>query len=82
MRTMQTQSHWNRRKKQLALKRLELLQMVMDICLFLTKRTKAFTCCQWQMGSIMVCSHCVICDCDLFLRTMGCIGVGDVVAVA
>ena len=27
-------------------------------------------------------SHCAICDCDLFLFIMGCIGVGDVVAVA
>ena len=27
-------------------------------------------------------SHCAICDCDLFLLTMGCIGVGDVVTVA
>ena len=26
--------------------------------------------------------HCATCDCDLFLLTMGCIGVGDVVAVA
>ena len=26
--------------------------------------------------------HCAICDCDLFLLTMGCTGVGDVVAVA
>ena len=27
-------------------------------------------------------SHCAICDCDLFLLTMGCIGAGDVVALA
>ena len=30
-------------------------------------------------------SHCAIfsdCDCDLFLLIMGCVGVGDVVAVA
>ena len=27
-------------------------------------------------------SHCAIYDSDLFLFTMGCIGVGDVVAVA
>ena len=27
-------------------------------------------------------SHCAICDCDLFLLMIGCIGGGDVVAVA
>ena len=37
---------------------------------------------QYRKLDLRAPSHCAICDCDLFLLIIGCIGIGDVVIVA
>ena len=53
---------------------------MLHICMFEVHRNR-FTQ-NLYLSTLRVRSHCAICDCDLFLLTMGCIGVGDVVPVA
>ena len=47
------------------------------VCETLTTKCR-FHCVKGHVVGKKACSHCAICDCDLFVLAMDCIGAGDV----